>query len=166
MFEKIIAQFRGSGSKKDPMKANAEKMFGAEFKDTSMDPLASLSAPQNEKMRMFKKGGSVTKKASKVSDGTTKSAAIDFHIPDKKPKMKLANNHTKVAYKTGGSVQGLLTSPPSGVQGKEIAKVKYGLEPEKKAGKVLKLAAGGVAKIRHGQSTSKGMQKKPSKACK
>ena len=166
MYEKIMGMFSGSNTKKDPQRLKAEKIFGDEFKNASMMPVASLSAPENEKMRMFKKGGSATKKEKKVSNKKSETSLIDFHIPEKNPKMKIANNHTKAKFKKGGSVESLLTSPPSGVQGREISKIKYGLEPEKKSGKVLKLAAGGVAKIRHGQSTSNGMQKKPSRNCK
>lgn len=161
MFEKIMASFQGKSPKRDEMKENARKLFGNEFETTSMEPVASLSAPSNEKMRMYKKGGKVEKMKCDMPKVIKGGSLTNLKIPKEKTKMKIANNHTKAEFKSGGSIISHLTHPKAGVKGGGIADQKSDLQPLKK-----KFAAGGVAKMRHDQATSKGMPKNPPRMAK
>lgn len=188
LVEKYKKEFNGKGG--DTMRQKAEALIGADVNKTSMEPIMSLNTPSNEKMRQFKKGGTVRK--PKMIPG---GSLTDLHIPTKKVKMKIANNHTKSndvgnSYKAGGSVSRQdLEHPKAGIYEREMMSenrmkapktsskilARNDLEHPKKdmyerdmkggggpkKGKVLNFAAGGVAKIRHGQSNKSGMPIKP-----
>lgn len=189
MFEKIITKYKSGFPGKDRMRENAEAIFGKEFKDTPMEPTMSLNTPSNEKVRQFKKGGEVRKKmipGGSLTDMHDSRRPVKMKIANNHTKVKSDNG----CYKEGGSVSRKdLTSPKAGIYEREMmescrkessqrsskSSVDNDLEHPKsglyerdmrggkiqKSAKVINFAAGGVAKIRHGQSNKNGMPIKP-----
>jgi hypothetical protein len=138
----------GYHGKSDVLRSNAEKMMGSEMKQ-SLGQRTSASAPSKLKPRLYKKGGSVK---SKFADGGL--------IGDMQPSMvqpdamnpaisqfKRGGHAKKKKYEMGGAIGNARMRIP-------VMPPKLMVQPGNR------LAAGGVAKIRHNEATKSGAPKK------
>ena len=166
MLEKITEGYKAGYPGEDSMRTKAERLFKGEMASTPMNMPASFSAPANNKMRLYKKGGSVKKD---IEGGSL----TDLHLPRHKSKVASMKGGMKKGghcYKEGGHVLKFPGSTPyehhmvgeskgkphinyeSNMKGEKVVRC-----AKKEGGRVEKFAAGGVAKIRHKVATAEGM---------
>lgn len=185
----------------DSMRAKAHKLLADEFANTPMTKPASMTTPSREKMRLYKKGGSVKGDEKKMSHGgradkDTEAGGhlTNLHLP-KHMKLNVENFREADGMCKGGSAHKHPLKKARGgsvyerhMDGEHPSRkpphVNYesemmGETPERKAqggkslsrpshvtdashgqykkkGGSIKMAAGGVAKIRHGVATKSG----------
>lgn len=189
-------RFASGYAGEDSMRTKAHKLLGQEFANTPMTPPASMTTPSREKMRLYKKGGSVKGDEKKMShggradeDNEAGGHLTNLYLP-KQMKLNVENFREATGKKKGGCVHkarggSIYEHQMDGEHpSRKMPHVNYesemmGETPERKAqsGKPIRrpsnvmdashgqykkkggrvaMAAGGVAKIRHGVATKNG----------
>lgn len=166
---------------KDAMRENAIQQFGGEMKgfDKNIGMRGSFSAPSRTQMRLYKKGGyvdggSLTNMHMPKKMGFGKSHTSDLHVEKGYPMKKGGQmsskkncyshgGHEMKVYANGGSVYEREMNGVKSHRGNNYESDMRGEHPRHMR---AKLAAGGVAKMRHGEANSSGKPIMKNGACK
>jgi len=117
-------------SGKDKMRTNAERAFGDELRKTDMHVPASLSAPSNSRMRVYKKGGHVNhgEYHSRSKHHGLNHDQADLHIPHRKAaKVSRQPKMSKVEHKSFGGMLGNGLNMAQGMMGRTPAGMALGM---------------------------------------
>lgn len=110
MKEMMIEKYEAGYPGEDSMRSKAERMFREEMKGAHMDKQAprSMSAPEHENMRYFKKGGRVSmEKRSKMHHHKMEKTQHDLVLPKriKTPKLNIEKMSEVEHMKRGGKTE-------------------------------------------------------------